>query len=646
MNTFSNKLLLAITLVILTNPLAFAARNALGQDITIDNEPVIDNVPELSTDNNPSPMMTIPNSAQDEDNTILETIPIDYSNTVEKPPAPTEHIHIRTESPQVIRVGSDDLWQRIKNGYAIPTLNSSLVTNHERFFSSKPEYVRRMVERSQKYLFHIVEEVEKRGMPTEIALLPMIESAYNPQALSSSRASGIWQFMPDTGKYFGLKQNWWVDNRRDITFATDAALTYLQKLHDMFGSWDLALAAYNAGEGTVSRAIEQNRRLGLNTNYESLNLPAETKNYVPKLQAMKNLMTYPDKFGLQIQTIANTAYFTRVLAPTQIDAHLAAKLAEITDEEFLALNPSYNRPIITSNENKLEILLPIASAQTFRSNLAAYNKPLVTWRTYSAKRGERIDSIASKFGVGEDKLRTANRLAANEKMTNAAVILVPSQDSTLKLTSADQALNTGESANNHHDISLNQNSGNIDLTRAEKIVAEANTAMVVKEKTRKTEEAKPKIVTHTIKKGDTLQSIARQYDTSVKQILAANTLKSTKVKLGQTLTIKLNGEDKEANKSDKAEKSVKDDDKKQVNATTSKEETSKEKPIKNKKSDRVKVDDKKHQLAKNEKNLEKAEKPSKEKIHQEKSKVKTKTEVKSKETKSNQTSSKKVKKKQ
>ena len=223
---------------------------------------------------------------------------------------------------------------------------------------------------------------------------------------------------------------------------------------------------------------------------------------------------------------------------------------------------------------------------------------------------------------------------------------MPSQDSTLKLTSADQALNTGESANNHHDISLNQNSGNIDLTRAEKIVAEANTAMVVKEKTRKTEEAKPKIVTHTIKKGDTLQSIARQYDTSVKQILAANTLKSTKVKLGQTLTIKLNGEDKEANKSDKAEKSVKDDDKKQVNATTSKEETSKEKPIKNKKSDRVKVDDKKHQLAKNEKNLEKAEKPSKEKIHQEKSKVKTKTEVKSKETKSNQTSSKKVKKKQ
>jgi membrane-bound lytic murein transglycosylase D len=632
LNTFSNKILLAITLVILSNPLAFAARNALGQEITIDNEPIVGSTSD-SSDNKPSPMMTIPNSAQDEDNTILETIPIDYGNTVERPTTSNDSNHTKAESPQVIRVGSDDLWQRIKNGYAMPTLNSSLVTNHERFFSSKPEYVRRMVERSQKYLFHIVEEVEKRGMPTEIALLPMIESAYNPQAYSRSRASGIWQFMPDTGKYFGLKQNWWVDNRRDITFATDAALTYLQKLHDMFGSWDLALAAYNAGEGTVSRAIEQNRKLGLSTNYESLNLPVETKNYVPKLQAMKNLMTYPDKFGLQIQTIANTAYFTRVSAPTQIDAHLAAKLAEISDEEFLALNPSYNRPIITSNENKLEILLPIASARTFRDNLAAYNKPLVTWRTYSAKRGERIDSIASKFGVGEDKLRIANRLATTDKMPSAALILVPSQDSSLKLIGAD------ETASNHLDISLNQNSGNIDLTKTEKIAAEANAAAIEKEKVKKAEEVKPKIITHTIKKGDTLQSIAKRYDTSVKQILATNTLKSTNVKVGQTLTIKLESNEKEADKPSKTEKVAQVDTKKHNDKKTDKEELVKEKSTKNKKTDDLKSTDKKHNATNVEKNHQKAEKSTKEKIHQEKSKVK------SKETKSNQSSSKKIKKK-
>ena len=231
----------------------------------------------------------------------------------------------------------------------MPNSKSSLVSRHEDYYTSNPDYVRRMVERSQKYLFHIVEEVEKRGMPTEIALLPMIESAYNPQAYSSGRASGIWQFIPSTGKHFGLKQNWWVDNRRNITIATDAALDYLQKLHGMFGSWDLALAAYNAGEGTVGRAIESNRKLGLATNYESLNLSVETKNYVPKLQAIKNLMTNPGKYGLKIQTIANTAYFTKVSAPAQIDARLAAKLAEISDAEFLALNPSYNRPVIASS---------------------------------------------------------------------------------------------------------------------------------------------------------------------------------------------------------------------------------------------------------------------------------------------------------
>ena len=241
----------------------------------------------------------------------------------------------------------------------MPDSTSDLVARHENWYSSRPDYIRRMVERSQKYLFHIVEEVEKRGIPTEIALLPMIESAYNPQAYSTSRASGIWQFIPSTGKHFGLKQNWWVDNRRNITFATDAALTYLQKLHAMFGAWDLALAAYNAGEGTVGRAIERNRKLGLPTDYESLNLPPETKNYVPKLQAIKNLMTNPGNYGLKIQTIANTPYFAKVSAPAQIDAHLAAKLAEITDDEFLALNPSYNRPVITSSSDKHELLLPI-----------------------------------------------------------------------------------------------------------------------------------------------------------------------------------------------------------------------------------------------------------------------------------------------
>ena len=350
-----------------------------------------------------------------------------------------------TSTQDPITVGNDDLWQRIKNGYAIPDSTSSLVSRHEEWYSSRPDYIKRMVERSQRYLFHIVEEIDKRNMPMELALLPMIESAYNPQANSSSNASGIWQFVPATGKHFGLKQNWWIDNRRNVTVATDAALTYLQKLHSMFGSWDLALAAYNAGEGTVGRAIERNRKLGLPTDYENLDLPAETRNYVPKLQAIKNLMTNPDNYGLKIQTIANTPYFARVTAPAQIDAHLAAKLAEISDEEFLALNPSNKRPVITGNGEKHELLLPILSAQTFRDNLASYDKPLVSWRTYVAKRGERMESIASKFGMQLSQLRIVNNLPSQNKIKKSATILVPngnkSDFSPTKITADEHQLN-------------------------------------------------------------------------------------------------------------------------------------------------------------------------------------------------------------
>ncbi len=454
-------------------------------------------------------------------------------------------IQINNNEIDVINTANDDLWQRIKNGYAIPNSTSGLIAKHENWYSSRPEYMKRMVERSQKYLFHIVEEVEKRGMPTEIALLPMIESAYNPQAYSTSRASGIWQFVPSTGKDFGLKQNWWVDNRRNVTAATDAALTYLQKLHGMFGAWDLALAAYNAGEGTVGRAIERNRKLGLPTDYESLSLPPETKNYVPKLQAIKNLMTNPNNYGLQIQTIANSAYFSRVSAPAQIDAHLAAKLAGISDDEFLALNPSNNRPVITSIGDKHELLLPIAAAQTFKNNLASYNKPLVSWQTYRAKRGERMDKIADKFGIQVAQLRTVNNLPAQKKIKSASTILVPNgnkadfniaKNTSPEITSsAADNLSTAEISENLN--SKNQNSENIDLASAQNDVFndnEKNSANNSDE----IEPAKQRSVTHKVKRGEAMQSIAKRYGVSVKQIMASNSLKNNRVKAGQLLTIK------------------------------------------------------------------------------------------------------------
>ena len=454
-------------------------------------------------------------------------------------------------APVVIDIHSDDLWQRIKNGYAMPESTSNLTATHEQWYSSRPDYVKRMVERSQKYLFHVVEEVEKRGMPTEIALLPMIESAYNPKAYSTSRASGIWQFVPSTGKYFGLKQNWWVDNRRNITVATDAALTYLQKLHAMFGAWDLALAAYNAGEGTVARAIERNRRLGLPTDYESLNLPPETKNYVPKLQAVKNLMTNPANYGLNIQTIANTPYFAKVTAPAQIDAHLAAKLAEISDEEFLALNPSFNRPVITSDNKNLELLLPILSAQTFRTNLANYNKPLVSWKTYLAKRGERIEQIASKFGIHVSKLRDVNDLSAQNKMKKAAPILVPNGNRNDFVPSkSNMVADTAPADEPFSLIDSTQSSSNIDLSIPVNIAGNTETS-------NENEPTKQRGVTHTVKKGEAIHGIAKRYGVTVKQIMAANSLKSSRVKVGQVLNISVDNDKKSASTESKSSKNTK-----------------------------------------------------------------------------------------
>ena len=406
----------------------------------------------------------------------------------------------------------EDLWGRIKDGYGIPDVESAYATKHEAWYSSRPDYIKRMVERSQRYLFHIVEEVQKRGMPTEIALLPMIESAFNPQANSTSKASGIWQFIPSTGKNFGLKQNWWVDNRRDVTAATNAALDYLQKLHGMFGTWDLALAAYNAGEGTVQRAIDKNRRQGLPTDYQSLSLPEETRNYVPKLQAIKNIITDPEKFGLKIGSIPNRPYFARVTTPKQIDSKLAAQLAEISYDEFISLNPSYNRPVITSQGEKTQLLLPVWAAERFADNIANYDKPLTSWQTYNAKRGERMDNIASKFGINVSQLRNVNGLATAGKLRNSQAMLVPAVYSGKPLSNANEiqsdSINTAEMENNNH----------IDQTA-------------------EIEPSPSRAVIHKVKNGDTLQGLAAKYNTDAKTLMKINHLKNAKLKSGQSLHV-------------------------------------------------------------------------------------------------------------
>ena len=328
-----------------------------------------------------------------------------------------------------------DVWGRIRTGYAIPDLDNSLVAKHVTWYSSRPDHIARTTARASRYLFHVVNELEKRGMPTELALLPFIESAFNPQALSSANAAGMWQFVPGTGRDFNLKQNVFKDERRGIVASTDAALTYLQRLYDMFGDWQLALAAYNWGEGSVQRAIKRNQALGKPTDFESLAdlMPAETRNYVPKLQAVKNIIANPGQYGLSLPLIDNQPYFTAVDKTSDIDLTIAAQLAELSVDEFKALNPQFNRPVITGGE-KTKILLPQQNAEKFHLNLAQWGRALSTWTTHKITGArERIETLASKFHTTPEVIRQANNIPQKSMLVAGSTILVPKISSSLNV---------------------------------------------------------------------------------------------------------------------------------------------------------------------------------------------------------------------
>ncbi|GAB3399878.1 transglycosylase SLT domain-containing protein [Massilia agilis] len=319
-----------------------------------------------------------------------------------------------------------DLWGRIRSGYAIPDLDNALVTRNTQWYVSRPDYLARTAGRASLYLYHVVSELEKRGMPTELALLPVIESAFNPQALSTANASGLWQFVPGTGKDFNLKQNMFKDERRGVLASTDAALTYLQRLYTMFGDWQLALAAYNWGEGNVQRAIKRNQALGKPTDFDSLSdlMPAETRNYVPKLQAVKNIIANPGQYGISLPNIENSPYFTQVDKTSDIDVAIAAQLAEMSVDEFKALNPQFKKPVITGEETK--ILLPKQNAEKFHINLSQWGRALSTWTTHKITGAkESIATLASKFHTTPEVIRQANNIPAQSRLKTGSTILVP-----------------------------------------------------------------------------------------------------------------------------------------------------------------------------------------------------------------------------
>lgn len=390
-----------------------------------------------------------------------------------------------------------DLWQRIRAGFALPEIDSPLVTRHEAWYLNRPEYVQRMIERSRLYLYFVVEELEKRGMPTEIALLPMIESAYNPQAYSRMRAAGIWQFIPSTGKKYGLQQNFWYDGRRDVLAATRAALDYLQFLHDYFGEWELALAAYNYGEGGVQRAVAKNRARHKATNYASLKMPRETRNYLPKLQAVKNILSDPDMLGFALAPIPNAPYFTVVTAPAQMDVVKAAALADMPVEEFRSLNPAYNRPVIIQATAR-EILLPVDKVDQFHTNLENNAGPLVTWQTYTLKQGESVEKVATKFNISVQRLKEVNGIIRQRRVRPGQMLLVPLD---------------GENAGTN----LDETYASADFQASPEEFGAARS--------------------YRVRSGDTLYSIARRHHTSVARIKAVNGLNGNSLHVGQHVVL-------------------------------------------------------------------------------------------------------------
>ncbi len=407
----------------------------------------------------------------------------------------TPLIGVVAETITPIEAPPTDLWDRIRAGYAMEDLDDPLVAKWEKFYAERPEYMARIVDRSSKYMFYIVTELERRGMPLEVALLPMIESAFNPVAHSSAKAAGIWQFIPSTGVNYGMKQDWWADSRRDIVAATNGALDYLSKLHGMFGDWQLALASYNWGEGSVGRAVQKSKARGRDGTYLSLDMPAETRNYLPKLQAVKNIIRNPAAFGLTLASIPNEPYFKTITLANPIDLKRAAQLADMAEADFVALNPAHNRPVI-GGRSEYQVLLPADRADNFLARLEANEKPRVSWMAYRTRAGDRIEALAERFGTTVTAIKSVNGIRSVAPSLPAGYhLLVPSDGP------SEDALGSIQNAV---------------FTKFPEYTASR---------------------THKVRSGETIAGIARRYGVSVSTLAQWNRMSKPTARAGQVLYV-------------------------------------------------------------------------------------------------------------
>jgi len=325
---------------------------------------------------------------------------------------------------------ADDIWPRMRSGFRlIDDTNNPRMAAQLSWYANHEEYLNRVIERAKPFLHYILNEAEARGIPTELALLPVVESAFQPFAYSHGRAAGIWQFIPSTGKIFGLKQNWWYDGRRDVYASTQAALTYLERLNKQFkGDWLLALAAYNSGSGTVRKAIRKNKRNNRPTDYWNLKLPKETQAYVPKLLALKRIMENPQAFNITLQCVEDIPYFERVDAGSQIDLAMAADLADLDLETLYRLNPGYNR-WATNPYGPHTLLIPVDNVDKFKEGLSGLpSSKRVKWKRHKIRNGETLSHIADRYSISVDNLKQLNNLrSSNIRIGKHLIIPVSSR---------------------------------------------------------------------------------------------------------------------------------------------------------------------------------------------------------------------------
>ncbi|MFA5677884.1 MAG: LysM peptidoglycan-binding domain-containing protein [Pseudomonas sp.] len=378
------------------------------------------------------------------------------------------------------------LWTRIRGGFQLdPELIDSPRVDRQRLhFASQPRYFEITSERAQRYLHYVVEELDKRGMPLELALLPFVESGYNPMVYSRSQAAGIWQFIPSTGRVFSLRQDDIYDGRRDITASTNAALDYLSKLNDMFdGDWLLAVAAYNCGEGCVGRAVERNQNLGLPADYLNLQLPGETMNYVPRLLALTQIISTPEQYGILLPELHDEPYFAQITIKRPLDLFKAAELASTTPDEIRYLNPAFNHRVVTPDE-PYQLLIPVEQAEQFSAALASLpDSERVPFAHYTVRRGDNLSQIARQHNSSVAALRQANDLKGN-LINVGQTLIVPQGTTTLMADNRPPAPSR----------------------------------------------------TYTVQSGDSLYSIARRFDVKVKQLRAWNSVDTT-LQPGQQLTL-------------------------------------------------------------------------------------------------------------